>query len=421
MAMQEREIVVVGAGVIGLSVAYRLLEDISNTKSGIKYYITLISDKGPSTDFNGNKYSPDYTSFFAGAHQRPFPSDYTNEEKLTFQRRESIYTSDTFKYFCKKKWNLDTASTIKFVKGYDCITNPSNEYKNFNDGYEQKTLKNFKKYDTLDPDLIPINEQNKCKMINSYDTYVLNTPIYLSFLLNECVKLANNNLKKICFKHSFNVKIHSLNESITYKQSVDKPVIVNCSGTGLQWCSNKNDADYFPVRGQTLLISVPKPSKSENFFFFSRKSGSLSAVSKFETATITHQAGSEWSFVIQRPLPKSHPDFNKKLHFIIGGTKQENSFVQEESQSDTIKLIANGKTIFPKLFEMDWKIERVNVGLRPGRKGGSDVSLNHKVYEDKYFPIVNVFGFGGYGVECSMGAAEHALQLIKRGFKESLL
>ncbi|KAL6927414.1 hypothetical protein ACO0SA_003712 [Hanseniaspora valbyensis] len=438
MSITEREIIIVGAGVIGLSSLYRLLEDINNSsdKNNIKYYINIIAKNGPSLDINDIKYAPDYTSFFAGAHQRPFPSDYSDNDKLTFQRRESIYTSETFNFFINRGWNLINESTIKFVRGYDCIESPPPEYANFNDGYNNGNLKNFTINDKIDPDLIPLKEQDKCKMINSYDTYVVNTPLYLSFLFKKCIELSKKSKQKIQFNYNFDINISCLKDAIIFgAQSPNKPVIINCTGRGLQWETSAPDKDYCPIRGQTLLISVPKPETSSkgsylSSFFKSKENENISnnnIVSKFESATITHQSSpeiGEWTFYIQRPLPKSHPDYNSKLYFIIGGTKNLNSNFEEISEKDTQKLLQNGQRMFPNLFaNNDWKLERINVGFRPARKNnkGSEVSLCHKVYNGEPFAIINAYGFAGYGVECSMGAAAHVISLLKRGFRESLL
>lgn len=411
MAANEREIIIVGAGVIGLSVLYRLLDDIKNTST--KYYITVISNHGPSLDGMTVTYSPHYVSFFAGAHQRPFPSDYKDDSKLTFQRRESLYTLDTFNFFIQKKWNLKKESTIKFVRGYDCLIEPDESYSHFNDGYNSANMKNFVVNDTIDPELIPLEEQANCKLITSYDTYVVNTPLYLSFLLRECCKIAQSS-RNIHFKYDFDIKLSSLSEAIIYAQSPNKPLLVNCSGVGLQWASKNPDKDYFPIRGQTLLISIPKPQQTS--FFSSPK-----PLVKFESSTVTHQSGNTWTFVIQRPLPPSHPDFAEKLYFIVGGTKQPLSTSLSVSEFDTATLLKNSQQIYPTLFQKGWKLERENVGLRPALKGGSRVSLQHYVCKGEPFACVNAFGFAGYGVETSMGAAFHALSLIKRGFREGML
>lgn len=458
MAAKEREVVVVGAGVIGLSSVYRLLEDISTyDNSNIKYYITLLAAKGPDLNSTDISYSPQYTSFFAGAHQRPFPNDYSDDEKLTFQRRESIYTSDTFSFFAARKWNHDTESTIKFTRGYDCIVGPSKEYANFNDGYNNQSLKNFCSNDRIDPDLVPVSEQAACDMICSYDTYVVNTPVYLTFLLKKCIELSRKAGTNVEFKYDFNVKLHCLRDAIIHTQTANKPLIVNCTGAGLQWASSKPDENYFPIRGQTLLISVPKQAsagkengskenrskedaskENESKEGASKENGSKESANKqaanvesanvetalaakFETSTITHQKGNTWTFLIQRPLPESHPEYASKLYFIVGGTKQANSTVVTASESDTATLLQNGKQIFPNLFKQKWKLERTNVGFRPARKGGSDVSLVHRVWQEEPFAVVNAIGFAGYGVECSMGAAQHVVSLVKRGFRESLL
>lgn len=103
-----RSVVIVGSGIVGLSVLYRLIEEIeAKPSSNIHYNINVVTGIDKKILCQGNNadviFDQEIASVYAGAHQRPFPTDYENgDEKLTYQRRESLYTKETFKYILNK-------------------------------------------------------------------------------------------------------------------------------------------------------------------------------------------------------------------------------------------------------------------------------------------------------------------------------
>lgn len=417
----ERSVVIVGSGIVGLSVLYRLIEEIeAKPSSNIHYNINVVTGIDKKILCQGNNadviFDQEIASVYAGAHQRPFPTDYeSGDEKLTYQRRESLYTKETFEYILNKlqhneSWkDITFDTTIKLCRGYDLIKTANESYKKFNDGYNENNLKNFIKNDkSLDESIVPKAIQNKLEMICSYDTYVVNTPRFLRFLYNYCTNKSKK-IANIDLAFYFNQKIEYLEDAIDFSPYV-KPLIINCTGKGTTpWNKESTSrSTYIPIRGQTVLISVPDTDEYQ----------------KFAENTVTFQDGSKWSFVINRPLPKTHKNFGKRLYFIIGGTKQSNSYNKNISDEDLNYVLGNAKLIYPNLFkDGEWQLERVNVGFRPGSTVGSVVNLEHKSRLDKktYYSVVNCYGFAGYGVECSFGAANHVLALINRAFREANL
>lgn len=422
-SLTTRSIIIIGSGIIGLSVLCRLIEDIEKKKSTSICYkihvVTRIDKKILSLkgDLDNVIFDQDLASVYAGAHQRPFPTEYASgNEKLTYQRRESLYTKETFDYFLNKlknskEWSYDDyETTIKFCRGYDLIDSSIEAYKNLNDGYNSNNLVNFTEQDkTLSELVVPSCIQEKLDMISSYDTYVVNTPRFMRFLYRSCCEKSDA-ISNIDLQFHFNHNVNFM-EDVVSLSSTPKPVIINCSGKGELLWNSSNDSvvtSYFPIRGQTLLVSVPNTPKYQ----------------KFAENTITYQNGSKWSFVIQRPIPKKNKNFKKRLYFIIGGTKQIDCYDKNISNADINYVLNNAKEIFPNLFtDGDWILERVNVGFRPGSKVGSVVNLEHKAsfHLKTYYPIINCYGFGGYGVECSFGAANHVMMLLNRAFREANL
>ncbi|GMF56905.1 unnamed protein product [[Candida] boidinii] len=152
---QTKEIVIVGAGVIGLSCAYLLVLE--------GYKVTILSSLLPSTSTK----NPLYTSAWAGAHFRPFPS------KSKAELRDYPLTRSSYKKFVELAAKYPESS-IKFVEGYDYIEKHDPLYENISTGYAEE-LTDFKR--------LPENElPNNVKFGAKYKTYVLNAPVYVQFL-----------------------------------------------------------------------------------------------------------------------------------------------------------------------------------------------------------------------------------------------
>lgn len=340
---KPREIVIVGAGVVGLSTALAICENLP-----IRHRITIIADHFPDDSI----YVSEYTSPWAGAHFRPFPS------KNEHEARESELTRITQAYF-RKLAKKNPESSIKFVKGIEYFEKPDSFYKNLSKGYTEE-VENFE----------VLNESHLPEGVNlgtSYDTWVLNSPMYIQFLQR---------------KLQFEYDVKTLKKRLSSLKEVNKyvkhdPIIVNCSGRGLKY-EGGYDEDNFPIRGQTLLVNPPTKNP-------------------YSDKTITHQLRDGlWTFCITRPLNGGT---------IVGGTKQVNDLKDTPRDEDTNELIRRGSKLFPELMKEDengkkyFDIVKINVGFRPARKNG--LNLTTQRYDKNI--IINAYGAGGMGYELSYG------------------
>lgn len=351
---------VVGAGVIGLTSALKLLESGSELKT-----LTILSEQFPQ-DLPVNH---SYTSPWAGAHFRPFPhrdSDYESD------KRESQYTRITFDYFKSKPSYVLKEATVEFMKGIDWIEQPSAEYKRLGSGYNGETLNDFSQETRNVPDGV--------RFSYSYETWCLNAPVYLLFLYKEITRLCEERSVKLRIK---TIRLEKLSDIRELYPDID--VVINASGRGLQW-DGGFDPDCFLVRGQTLLLDV----------------GDRHDKLPYAQCTITHQGKSgDWTFVIKRPAKNA----GERATYILGGTKQPGDYRIMPRDEDTQALLARGKKLYPDLLEQ-YEIKNVNVGFRPLRKGGSRVEI-----EFAQIPIIHAYGLGGMGFEASVGVAYHVSQL----------
>lgn len=344
--MEEPTVVIVGSGVVGLTTALVLAENALTSK------IVIIAENLP----DDSTYTATFASPWAGAHFRPFPST------LKAQLFESKLTRITQNYF-RKLSESHPESSIRFVNAIEYIESASSLYKNTGLGYTEGVL-NFKK--VLQEEL-----PSGFEFGSTYSTWVLNAPLYIQFL---------QRMLKFEFKVKFiKAKLAALKEVNKYVSG--KPIIINCTGRGLRY-NGGYDPETFPIRGQTLLINPPV----ENHY---------------SDKTVTYQLkNGEWIFNIPRPLNGG---------VIIGGTKQVNETFGNSRSSDTHRLIENATKYFPDLMrtnehgEKYFDIVRINVGLRPARKGG----LNVKVEREDDNVIINAYGAGGMGFELSYGIATY--------------
>jgi glycine/D-amino acid oxidase-like deaminating enzyme len=341
-------IVIVGTGVLGLSTGLAICECLSEP-----FTLTIIGEYGPH-DPDMNTTLSNYTSYtspWAGAHFRPFPSKSVQEYNEMLLTR---ITQKRFRQFAEE--NPETS--IRFVKGAEYLEDPDHWYSNITTGWKND-MANFQ---VISKDLPP-----GVKLGVKYDTWVVNSPLYLQFLYR---KLANHyNVKFV------KAKLTSLEEVNQFVAG--NPIIINCSGTGLQY-DGGYDKQCYPIRGQTLLIRPPKSNTIEG--------------------TITHQLkDGKWTFCIPRPFDGG---------MILGGTKQVNDTNEKPKESDTKELIEGGRKLFPQLFQKDGSLDimRVNVGFRPARNGGLNLSVEATWKTNHQNHVINNYGAGGMGYELSYGS-----------------
>ena len=199
MNLDDR-IVVVGAGVLGLTSAIRLLQ------------------KGFSVDIVAREFPPDTTSDVAAAFWCPYrvgPEDrarkwasttYLEFEKLCAVAETGVEKTrqrEVFKSNAPDPWYLD------LLDGF-AHCDPNDLPEGFVDGYE-------------------------------FDTYRIETSTYMQYLLRTCEALGANMRKD------------ALESLETLIESYD--LAVNCSGV---WARDLvNDKEVYPIRGQVIVVEKP--------------------------------------------------------------------------------------------------------------------------------------------------------------------
>ena len=192
----EKNSLVVGAGVNGLSTGICLLED--------GWDVTICSEE----------FSPNTTSDIAAALWYPFLSAPVEKTNVWGSR-----TYDTLKLFAgEKDAGIEMTKTFEYFRS----TQPDPVWKSTVDNFERITK-------DLPSDYV------ECF---SFLTQIIEMPIYLKWLMNR-YKLLGGQIEK--------GKIEDLS-----KISNEYSIIVNC--TGLSSGELCNDSEVYPVRGQIIRI-----------------------------------------------------------------------------------------------------------------------------------------------------------------------
>lgn len=357
-------IVIVGAGIIGLSTALCICESGTISPDSI----TVVANYFPDDSLN----QVEYTSAWAGAHFRPFPSKNSAEE------REWILTRITQRYF-KNLVKVSPESSVEFKTGVDYVGGDAAVlYKKLPESYTNE----MEDFQVLEGEIL--NKMN-VTFGASYKQWVVNPPIYLNFLMRKLLGKYGVNL----FKSNLNSlkQVHSL--------FPEAKVIINCSGQGLQY-NGGYDPKSFPIRGQTLLIAPPLPFESNPYYDLG----------------VTHQLKDGlWTFCITRPFHGG---------VIIGGTKLPNDLYNKPRDKDTQELMRRALKIFPELMKSNpetgakyFDVTKINVGFRPAREGGLRLESESVSHKGKKVEIIHAYGAGGSGYELSYGVATRVNEILR--------
>ncbi|KAL3461980.1 FAD dependent oxidoreductase [Aspergillus heterothallicus] len=240
--MPEKEtIVVIGAGVIGLTTALRLQQSLP-PQSKSKTSILLVARDWPSTT------SINYASPWAGAHYRPVPG-------LTAQAlREEKQAQATYAYF--KTQSTIPGSGVARIEGVEHLENPPAEY------LDRRAIAthyaHLDGFRTLGEAELPAG----VKWGVRYESFCVNSPVYCAYLLRRFILNGGRTRE---------YTLASAREAFYLAENVS--TVVNCSGVGF------GDEKVFIIRGQTCLVRNPT------------------------NTTLTRQnADGSWSFSIPRPL-----------------------------------------------------------------------------------------------------------------------
>ncbi|BEJ17727.1 hypothetical protein CspHIS471_0611280 [Cutaneotrichosporon sp. HIS471] len=358
------DVVVLGAGVIGLSIALEL------DAAGFRVAIV-------GKDLPGDSNAVDYASPWAGCLWFSYDTDTTKpvykRDVRTFQRlQEMVHTRpDLVQWYPilsvsgspMSKDDHPWADDVKVLTAKDGLPG------GFAYGTECQTL-------------------------------MMNAPQYMLYLGEQVRARGIPMVKK---------RLNSVDEAYSVFGKVD--LVVNASGLGAQALVGAADPAVYSARGVTVLARAPKVIRA----------GQVMDVLK---ATFAGGEQPPPTYILPRPGTDGHVvlggTYDAENYSPLPSTEIVEGILQR-----TFALDSN---LAPGGTWRDIEVLGVNVGLRPSRKNGQRVELERRRIGDRATAatptasladrgrsvgVIHAYGFGGVGFISSLGAAEDVVALAK--------
>ncbi|CDU23589.1 related to D-amino-acid oxidase [Sporisorium scitamineum] len=353
----QTHVVVLGAGVLGLTNAFELRER--------GYKVTIFARDLPQDSFSQTFASP-----WAGANWRSFAS-LTDKPA---QRRDKI----TFKKWLKLHTQLP--SEVMAMVEFTDISPVKREAK---DVWFSCLTPNFT--------VLPEGDGTGAHAIR-YNSFTISVPLYTQWLVSELTSPRPILLNAARAGPPVEIRRCSTLASLSAVRSLvpSCDVVVNATGVGAGDLADVRDPNVYPIRGQTVLVSVPSFKSPSN------------------AARCVMKLGSPANYVIPRA---------RSGQVILGG-----SFDVRQSSTTPDKVLAEKilqecAKLVPEIVPegKTWReIEVIshNVGLRPGRDNGARVELEQVAAAGGQLTVVHSYGIGPAGYQASFGIAQEVADLV---------
>ncbi|GAW09542.1 d-amino-acid oxidase [Lentinula edodes] len=427
-----KHVVVLGAGVVGLTTAITILE--SNSKRNLNYRVTILASQ-----LHTDPKSIAYTSHWAGAHHVSHStgtgvsapdansSTYTTEhpEQLTIDQ-------ETFRVM----WDLSSKESdaekcfmrIEQVEYYHEEI-PIDE----NTGERKHHLGWYPDFKILSPSTLESSPLSLADLSVhsgvSFNTLTIDPPVYLRYLYDRFIQKGGKVVKgRVDDIKDIKGVQRVLREAIESSDDTPPPIdaLINCTGLGSLTLPGVKDEAMYPLRGQTVLMRTP-------WVNFGR------------TLSKKGKDGKEdlWTYIIPR----------RSGDVIIGGTKSPNDFFPTPRPETTLDILRRGVRLCPELLHpppptastdgtyttitpitltpdaldnlsdtdflnlVEPFIIEAGCGFRPARKGGLRLEVEWIVQSETgsapQIPLVHNYGHAGSGFQSSWGSATRAMSLLE--------
>ncbi|KAJ2848220.1 hypothetical protein IWW36_003435 [Coemansia brasiliensis] len=355
----QQAVVVVGAGVIGLSVACKLQE------TG-KYSVAIVAENVPCANTPQSRLSTKWASPWAGAHWRAWASnqdtDLQEMEMRTY--REMLRRADDA-----------PESGISVAQGVELYEESPAEPL-----WYASMVENAREIPLADlPEGIEYGLE--------YTTLLINVPKYLLYLKSLFVSKGGR---------IYEQSIEHILDAVRYAPAAGPasalPIVVNCTGLGSRALGGVNDKKLYPIRGQTLLVNAAEAKR-----------------------TVTRIGSQKFSYVIPRG------DGTVVIGGSVDKHKwscEPSNALSRQIISRALELepallpVQSSETLGSRLEMLAEQIVSVGVGLRPMREGGVRLEIEKMRKEGAgLVSVIHCYGHGGFGFQSSLAFADKALEL----------
>ncbi|KAI8716092.1 hypothetical protein NCS52_00902100 [Fusarium sp. LHS14.1] len=350
-------VVVVGAGVIGLTSALLLAKEESND-------VTVVAKHMPGD------YDAEYASPWAGANVIPLaPKEGSRWERRTWVALKKL-TEET----PEAGIHFQTTHVIRQNKDMEADASGFSSHFYQDNPWFKEIFTNFR-------------ENHPSEIASGYDSgfqyqgICMNTAIFLPWILGQCLK------------HGVTVKrgILAHIEEAKYLSHTGRTanIIVNATGLGSLKLGGVEDTTVAPSRGQIVVVRNETPKNFPLFMCSSTLDGS-----------------GEEIYAMQRAAGGGT---------VIGGTYQIGNWDSQPDPNTANRIMERIVTLCPEIAGgkgvSGLSVVRHGVGFRPWRKDG--LRLEEEKLDDETW-IIHNYGHSGWGYMGSFGCAEGVLELVEK-------
>ncbi|KAH7882367.1 hypothetical protein F5I97DRAFT_1931557 [Phlebopus sp. FC_14] len=352
---QLKDIVVIGAGVVGLSTAIKIQE-----KGG--YRVTIVAETFP-TDPRTIR----YTSHWAGAH---------HVSQAFADARQKTLDKDTFEDMWRDSAPEGIAAGCFFRHNHT-------EFRA--DGVDPTPWLDYM------PDFRAVEEKDLIPESTAgwtFATFTLNTPVYLNWLLARFLA-SGGSIVRAAVQH-----ISQVIEGGVAGSPRNPVAVIACVGIGARFLGGIEDKDVYPIRGQTILLRAPWVKYGRTF---SGADGSYVYMMPRCTGDVLIggiKVANDWF-----PVPRAED--------------KEYILTRALALSSDLAPPHIRETRTPTIDDLRPLIIDEGCGLRPGRKGGIRLEVEWSKTGEGKTPVVYNYGHSGMGFQSSWGSASFALDLLE--------
>ncbi|KAJ3565234.1 hypothetical protein NP233_g7761 [Leucocoprinus birnbaumii] len=402
------EIVVLGAGVIGLTTAIELQQ-----RGKERYRVTIVADAFHEDSDTGVK----YTSQWAGANHLYNPRDrskYPNDELYRMSLSLSLMSGDSLIVMKNmkriQKCFLQMPQTMYYYSDDETKTD-----------LVADTLTEMSSYQAIPQDKLPSGAVSGCTI----QILSIDTPVYLDWLFKRFISLGGRTVRSH-IQHLGQIieggttlfdpsesQNKTINNNKEKKQSKLDALVV-CTGLGARSLGGVEDQTMFPVRGQTVIVHAP-------WVRFG-----MGEVGKKD------ENGEE---ILTYVIPRRSGDV------VVGGTIVVDDWYPQPREATKLDILTRALKLCPELVSPEVRAVReptINdllqqvvgegCGLRPARKGGIRIESEWRnrrgkplsegeMSESGKVLVVYNYGHAGYGYQSSWGTARKASDILEESLQ----
>ncbi|KAL4889462.1 hypothetical protein BDV59DRAFT_195716 [Aspergillus ambiguus] len=347
-------IVILGAGVSGLTTAYLLSKDPSNRITVVAKHMPGDYDIEYCSPWAGANYCP--TGMPGTSHQKWEQNTWPALKEIVEKHPEAgVHFQKNFLYNRKKEQTPAAGQFSELVQ---------------KDPWYKDIVPDFHNIpsDKLDPTI-----DNAC----SFTSVCINTPVYLSWLVGQCLRAGT------VFKRG--VVTHIRDAAHAHHTGHAADVVVNCTGLGSKTLGGVRDDRLYPGRGQVVVVR--------------NDPGAMVATSG------TDDGPDELVYMMTRAAGGGT---------VLGGCYQKHCWDPLPDPNLAVRIMKRAIALWPRLVRPGQGIEGLDIirhgaGLRPLREGG--VRVEAEMLDG--VQVVHNYGHGGFGYQASFGCARDVVALVE--------